>query len=206
MNNMDLLNITSASIAEDIISLSKGRFTVSNDEQFNEIVEEITPELLTDRFVMSLKRDWPNSVGERTILISVLDSPNDFKIALQWAAAIKDEILEPANGDLYLFIIIKGKELSIEQCTDIESSDRICRRYVLRPTETIEEFLSRSFIAPVMSDASTTGISDPLYLALEKTATTHQWFTHEEQQTWQQVLLSGKTGQELIDSLFKIQN
>lgn len=201
---MELENITSASIATTIISLAEGRFTVSENEQLNDILQDITPETLSDKTVISLKRDLLQSVGERTILISVLKSTSDFKIALRWAAAVKDELLEPANGDLYLFTVIKDRDLSLEECTDIESSDRICRRYVLRPNEEIKDFLSRSFIAPVMSDASTNGISDPLYLALENTSANHQWFTHDEQQTWQKVLLSGKTGQDLIDSLFNL--
>lgn len=197
-------NVTSASVASNIISMSEGRFIISDNDHLNDVLQEITPESLKDRLILSLKRDWPNSGGERTLLIAVLASLSEFKVALQWAASVKDELLEPANGDLYLFIIIKGDDLSTEQCTDIESSDRICRRYVLRPKETIEDLLNRSFIAPVMGNADTTGISDPLNLALKKTASNQQWFTHEEQQTWQQVLLSGKTGQDLIESLFKL--
>lgn len=197
-------NITSESIASDIILMSEGRFIVSDNKHLNDVVQEITPESLKDAFIVSLKRDWPNPGGQRTLIISVLDSLNEFKIALQWAAAVKDELLEPANGDLYLFIVIKGNEFSIEQCTDIESSDRICRRYVLRPEETIEDLLNRSFLAPVMGRVDTSGISDPLNLALRETASNQQWFTHEEQQTWQQVLLSGKTGQDLVESLFKL--
>lgn len=201
---MAIENITSASVASDIVSMSEGRFIISNNDHLNEVLQEITPESLNDRLILSLKRDWHNSGGERTLLVAVLGSLSEFKIALQWAASVKDELLEPANGDLYLFIVIKGDDLSIEQCTDIESSDRICRRYVLRPEETIEDLLNRSFIAPVMGNADTAGISDPLHLALEKTASNQQWFTQEEQQTWQQILLSGKTGQELIESLFKL--
>lgn len=201
---MEIENITSSYIATNIISLAEGRFTVSKNEHLDEVLPEITPESLTDKSVISLRRDWLHSIGERTILISVLDSIRDFKIALRWAAAVKDELLEPVNGDLYIFIIIKDKKLSLEECTDIESSDRICRRYVLRPAENIEDFLNRSFVAPIMSNENTSGISDPLYLALEKTFSNHQWFTHDEQQTWQKILLSGKTGQDLIDSLFNL--
>jgi len=197
-------NTTSASIASAIISMAEGRFIISNSDYLNDLLQEITPEPLKDKVIISLKRNGPNLIGERTILISVLDSLDEFKTTLQWAASVKDELLEPANGDLYLFTAIKDNGLSINQCTDIESSDRICRRYVLRPNETIEELLNRSFVAPIMGDVSTHGISDPLHLALEKTAIDQQWFTQEEQQSWQKVLLSGKTGQDLIEALFQL--
>ena len=201
---MEVANITSESIASDIISMSEGRFVVSENENLKDILQEITPESLEDRLIISLKRDWPNSGGERTLIITVLNSLDEFKTALQWAASVRDELLEPANGDLYLFAVIKDSNLSRDQCTDLESSDRICRRYVLRPTETIEDLLNRSFIAPVMGDVSTNGISDPLRLALGKTAVNQQWFTQEEQENWQKVLLSGKTGQDLIEALFHL--
>ena len=201
---MAIENITAASIASDIISMSAGRFVVNDNDHLTDVIEEITPESLKDVLIISLKRDWPNPGGTRTLLISILDSINEFKVALQWAAAIKDELLEPANGDLYLFVATRDQELSIEQCTDIESNDRICRRYVLRPNETIKELLDRSFIAPVMGDISATGISDPLHLAFKKTADNQPWFTLEEQQNWQKVLLSGKTGQDLIEALFQL--
>ena len=110
---MEIENITSSYIATNIISLAKGRFIVSENEHLSEVLPEITPENLADKSVISLRRDWLHSIGERTILISVLDSIRDFKIALRWAAAVKDELLEPVNGDLYIFIIIKDKKLSL---------------------------------------------------------------------------------------------
>jgi len=117
---------------------------------------------------------------------------------------VKDELLEPENGDLYLFAVIKDESLSINQCTNIEASDRICRKYILRPEETIDSFLGRSFISPVMSEASSGKLFDPLHLALESTSVQHEWFDSSEQERWQEAFLSGKNGQELIELLFNI--
>lgn len=201
---MEPQNTTAASIAAEIISLAEGRFIVDSNEQLASELQEITPQSLEDKLIIRLRRNWPNAAGERTLLIAVLASQTELKIALQWAAAVRDELLDPENGDLYLFAAIKDESLSLEQCTDVESSDRICRRYILRPNESIGDFLSRSFVAPVMSGRSTEGIFDPLYLALEKTADNHQWLTREEQKIWQEALLSGKSGRDLIDSLFHL--
>ncbi len=201
---MELQNITADSIATQVISLAEGRFIVETDEQLALELQEITPIVLKDKLIIRLRRNWASASGERTLLIAVLASQTELKTALQWAAAVKDELLDPENGDLYLFAAIKDETLTLEQCTDVESSDRICRRYILRPNESIEEFLSRSFVAPVMNDSSTAKIFDPLYLALEKTADNHQWLTREEQKTWQEALLSGKSGRELIDALFNL--
>lgn len=200
---MEFYNINAALIKAEIISLSEGRFINEGEGLLGSILDEITPESLNDKAILSLKRDWSNPAGKRTLLIAVIDSQDQIKISLQWAEAVKDELTEPENGNVYLFIAVKNEQLSLDQCTDIEASDRICRRYVLRQGETIREYLSRSFIAPVISNTTTDGISDPLNVALEKTSERQAWFNTKEQHIWREALLSDKSATEIIKSLFK---
>jgi hypothetical protein len=200
---MKLSELTSSLIKKEIIALATHRFVVDDEGLSGSVLEEITPDSLNDSVVISLKRDWPNSIGRRTLLVTTLESQDRIKNALQWAASVKDELTEPENGDIYLFIAVKDEQMSVEQCTAIEANDRICRRYVLRPSESIADFLGRSFIAPVMGTEKTTGISDPLHLALEKTGERHTWFNNKEQQAWRKAFLSGKSATEIINSLFK---
>lgn len=200
---MELNSLTSAFLKAEIVSMSKDRFVVEEEGLSDAILNEITPESLRDTVVMSLKRNRPGRVGRRTLLITVLDTQDKLKSAIQWAAVVKDELTEPENGDVYLFIAVKDEEMTLEQCTAIESSDRICRRHVLRPEETIEDFLSRSFVGPALGSGQTKAIADPLNLALAKTAEKHDWLTVKEQKIWRDAFLSGKTPTDIITSLFK---
>ncbi|GAB2452165.1 hypothetical protein GCM10011375_39130 [Hymenobacter qilianensis] len=203
MSDSNFNEITSQLLVKNITALASDRFlTLGNDEQ-NMFEFDSAKELL-DKAVLRLRRNIDGIGGVRTILVLVLNNYNEFKDALRWAALIKDELLEPENGDLYMFVVIKDENLSIEQCTNIESSDRICRKYIFRPGETVPEFLSRTFIEPVVGNGSTDSIIDPLSLALEKVSQQHQWFDSSEQERWKTALLSGKSGHELIEVLFKI--
>lgn len=200
---MELSSLTSAFLKAEIISMSKDRFVVEEEGLSGAVLNEITPESLKDTVVMSLKRNRPGRVGRRTLLITVLDTQDKLKSALQWAAVVKDELTEPENGDVYLFIAVQDEGMTLEQCTAIESNDRICRRHVLRPEETIEDFLGRSFVGPALSSGQTKAIADPLNLALGKTAEKHDWLTSKEQKIWRDAFLSGKTPTDIIISLFK---
>lgn len=200
---MELSSLTSAFLKAEIVSMSKDRFVVEEEGLSGAVLNEITPESLRDTVVMSLKRNRPGRVGRRTLLITVLDTQDKLKSAIQWAAVVKDELTEPENGDVYLFIAVQDERMTLEQCTAIESSDRICRRHVLRPEETIEDFLCRSFVGPALGSGQTKAIADPLNLALEKTAEKHDWLTSKEQKIWRDAFLSGKTPTDIITSLFK---
>lgn len=197
--------ITSEQLLSNIVALCGTRFVLENTNTDESVLMEVSPMELTDKAILRIKRNMPSPGGVRTILIVVLDVFDKVKTALKWAAAVKDELLEPENGDLYLFIIVKDKGLSVGECSNIESSDRICRKYILRPNETVESFLDRTFAAPIIGDESTIALFDPLHLALEKTGIKHAWFDSNEQDIWQKAFLSGRSGQEIIETLFKIE-
>lgn len=130
MEDSKFEEITSQLLIEKITELASSRFTaLKSGEQ--DIIDLYSEEDLTDKAVLKLRRNIDAADGVRTLLIIVLDSYDEFKNALRWAALVKDELLEPENGDLYMFVAIKDKNISVEQCTNIESSDRICRKYIL---------------------------------------------------------------------------
>jgi hypothetical protein len=200
---MVLQGLTSELIKNEIIILSEGRFTNESNEFLGSILDEITPKELEDTAIVTLKRALSKYAGKRTLLVAVVDSQEKIKVALQWAATVKDELTEPENGDVYIFLAIKDETMSVDQCTGIESSERICRRYVLRPDENIKDYLCRSFLAPVMSMEIADKISDPLNLALEQTSEKQTWFNTKQQKIWRQALLSGKSSSEIVKALFK---
>jgi len=103
---------------------------------------------------------------------------------------------------LYLIAAITSPELSIDICTNIESNDKFCRKYLLRPQETIEGLLGRTFLNPLTNEASEVEIVDPLHTALANTLKNLPWFTSDIQAFWKVTLLSGKTSADLIDNLF----
>lgn len=200
---MNKILINSSVVIEKITHAVNGRFLLSDDDTFYTEMVNIISDDIADKAVMRIKRALPNAVNWRTILIAVLSSYQEFKKAMRWAAAVKDELLEPEIGDIYLIAIIEDENPSLGQCTNLEASDRICRKYVLRPQETIDELIDRTFIASVLSASTNGNISDPLYLALDKTHKDFPWLGDNEQNNWRQALLSGKSGAELIDILFK---
>lgn len=187
-----------------------GRFQIDPNEDFLKKLEEIKPSELTDAAALRIQR-LPSSEGAtlsldtwRTVLVTVLANEDQLRHAFEWAALVKETLLDPESSDLYLFIAFENQtNLQIESCISIESTDPFCRKYVLRPAETPEQLIERTFLAPLTSSSVNNSISNPLLAAFSSTETQHPWFNATEQNRWHKIFLSGKTGHDLVDELFK---
>ena len=187
-----------------------GLFQIQPDEGFSKKLEEIKPRELTDVATLRIQR-LPNSEITmlsfdtwRTVLVTVLANKDQVRHALRWAALVKDVLLDPESSDLYLFIAFENQaDLTIESCIHLESTEQFCRKYVLRPEETPEQLVERTFLAPLISSSMNTRVSDPLIAAFSNTGSQHTWFNTAEQNRWQKIFLSGKKGDELVDELFR---
>lgn len=197
------LLITAIDIAID------GRFQIDPNEGFLKKLEEIKPSELTDAAVLRIQR-LPSSEGPtlsldtwRTVLVTVLVNKVQLRLAFEWAALVKETLLDPESSDLYLFIAFGNHiNLTIEYCILIESTEQFCRKYVLRPEETPEQLIERTFLAPLINSSVNNRISDPLLAAFSITGNQRTWFNTAEQNKWQKIFLSGKKGDELVDELF----
>jgi hypothetical protein len=194
--------IKSSDFVESIKNNSIERFTVQlESESINKIIA-LSIEDLMDKAVIRLKRISKPDASWRTIIITVIDFKKEFKAALQWAAATKDELLDPETSDLYLIIAFRNSNLSQEECINIEVSEQFCRKYVLRPKEVVDDLINRTFLASLITESSNEEISDPLSIALNKTSIEKSWFNEKILEEWRNAFLSGESGAELVDLLF----
>ncbi|MEZ8486039.1 ABC-three component system middle component 1, partial [Vibrio splendidus] len=150
--------------------------------------------------VLLLKRTQARCDSFKTVLIASVDSVEESGDVIHWAANVRDMTPEPNSSDIYLFLMIKNA--SLEDCNRIEADELYCRKYVIRPHESSQHFLSRTFLALPMSVSDIEELSDPISVCLSRVAEKHQWLTHEEQKAWRQILLSHDSAQDIIDELF----
>jgi len=189
-------------IEDAIITSASDRYKFSIDKDQKERLLSIASDLLSDINVIQLKRNTNETNNWRTILVCLAFSIDSFDKILKWTADVRDELLDPEASDLYLITVITGSELSLDICTNIESDDKYCRKYILRPGEDIQGLLSRTFLNTLTNEASHEEIVDPLHTALNNTAKNMAWFTPTIQDYWKAALLSGKTSADLIENLF----
>ncbi len=187
----------------DLISQEvKDRFILISESGEIDILKSLAPDSLIRKDVIRLQRIANATMGWRTLIIAAAESPSDISKALEWSASCKEELLDPDSSDLYLFII-GSFEISIEECVSIEANEKFCRKFVLRPEETLQQLLKRTFIPPLRHEIVSDSIIDPLTAALSLTAAADApWLTSDEQKRWQKALLSNLNGPELVDTLF----
>jgi len=181
----------------------KDRFVVDDSDIFK-ILLKVSPDELSIKKVLRLKRNnYPNLKTYKTILVVGITDDKEMAFPLKWAASVKEILLDPETSDLYLFIYQNGN-ISLETCLRIESTEQFCRKFILHPKETIEHFLERTFLAKLEASTEEVLSTDPLLKAFTEVQKEFDWLTSKEQKRWSEILLSGKTGSELIEDLFKI--
>lgn len=117
------------------------------------------------------------------------------------AADIREELPEPETADLYMIMMIEG--VADEVAGRIETDDRFCRKFVLRSHETANELLDRTFLGSISTETTSSTLSDPLQASLDALGKEHSW-TQDHLEAWRDILLSGKTGADLGQSLASV--
>jgi hypothetical protein len=194
--------ITGNAFTEAIVQAASDRYDI---EQTSELINDlyaVAEKSLNDVKVVQLRRKTNPTPNRHTILIAIVDSSDHFMRAMRWAAVVRDELTDPCLSALYLMGGVTDGELSLEACTNIEANEQYCRKYFLRPQESVTELIERTFLFPLSNESSDEEITDPLHAAFSETANELSWFTAEHQEHWRTALLSGKTGAELIEYLF----
>lgn len=163
----------------------------------------LAPVQLTEIGILRLKRKTNFTGYWKTLIFVILESVDEFPLAFNWIASIKEDLLDPESSDLYFIGGVKDSSISQELCTNIESGDQFCRKYILRPGETISSLIDRTFLANLTESSVEQEIVDPLYMAIQQTAKRLPSFSDKQQEYWRDKLLSGNSGAELIDQLFK---
>ncbi len=194
------------SLTEAIMRIGTERFVVNReDPQTSELIE-LCPTSIEDKTVLRLQRKLSGTRGSRTLLVCELANSKEIDHALEWSAACKDFLLDPESADLYLFLVLREQDITVEQCINIEANDKFCRKFIQRPSESNEEMIDRTFLLSVADNSTNQSIQDPLTVALTLTSKDVDWFDKPVQNDWRAKLLSVKSGPELIELLFEDNN
>lgn len=120
----------------------------------------------------------------------------------EFIALIKESLPDPSNADLYLFSIIEDNK-SLGQCLKIESSELLCRKFVLRPQETIIEMLSRSFLIPLDNYEQESINLNPIENAIKSTKSKHSWLKANELKKWRTLFNSNLNNLDIVDKIIE---
>ena len=177
---------------------AKDRFQIESPNDYSRIFLELTKDRLYQKKILRIQRIINSSDNKistwKTLLFVELEKVEELKYALEWAALVKDSLLDPETADLYLFIIFENDVLNLERSLRIETSEQYCRKYVQRPNETVDELIERTFLGKIEGGKQSLLTTDPVNNALILTGNKSEWFTKEEQNNWKEIFLSSYTG------------
>lgn len=187
--------MTSSQIFQVIIEAAKSRYYIQEDD-YNTIQSPNHPEIHSSEIVR-LSRKQTESQYFKTIMIAELEGFNKvpYREVLEWVARQKERLTDPETADLYLFLYFRN-ELDENEQMNIESSELLCRKYVI----TDKQFIQRTFLSELSTDHSDESLSDPLISAIVATKNKHKWIDEAQ---WKKLLLSDLTPDKLVEELFK---
>lgn len=156
-----------------------------------------TDEILNDMSNMEIIQMRRKNYEGKTKTLFVADISKDMpeerlsirlKDVMTLAAIIKESLHSTENVDLYLFLALP-KWAGKDECIRIESTEQLCRKYVLMPDEDINDFLERTFLSKmIMEDENLEG-DEPIAQALMKTSEMYSWLTEDMQKKWKKFFM-----------------
>jgi hypothetical protein len=189
-----------AQISESV----RNRFSPETQNYIEPEMLDLLSEKIKHKQVLRFCRQH-SSVGlsrnMKTLLIVGI-TLDDLKDVLQWAALCKEILLDPETSDIYLFIFwLDDNKMSVEECLRIEANEDFCRKFVLRPQETIQSFTERTFLKQVKAPQALDLGQDPLISAFSGLVDQFGWFGEAEKARWKEAFGSGASGSDLFDAL-----
>lgn len=183
---------------------TENRFVIEDQSDIKNEMLSVAPENITNKLILRFCRQLSSGLLNHNMktLFVVNISPDIFKDSLQWVALSKEVLLDPETADVYLFIMWKEETSpSIEECLRIEASEDFCRKFVLRPFETIESFIERTFLKKIDAPLPLDLGQDPLISAFSGLEDQFTWFDESEKTRWKEVFNTGTSGSDLFDAL-----
>ncbi len=165
--------------------------------------------------ILRLKRLNNKLAGWKTIIIGIigkidaesLEFKGELRQILKISAHTREKLTEAEPYDLYLFLGVLNPPENDGPCMRLEATEQFCRKYVLRPNETIEDLIERTFLSRFENQKEKIEpLQDPLILALRETQSSspeHFWLESRYQNMWKNALISGETADTLIEMLFE---
>lgn len=190
-----------------ITDMINDRYMVNENQEEIEEMLNLTEEKFKNKSVLQIKRLNRDINRWKTIVIAEIDSQdqleinNKLKEVINWVALIKEYLSATESTDLYLFLSFNNK-VDEEECLRIESTEQICRKYVLLPKEDVISFLNRTFLQELTNNISIKQSEDPIEIAFSNTAKEYTWLTSYIQKLWKKALLD-YSGSELLDMILE---
>ncbi len=187
-----------------INSIVENRFSIDNQSDIITDILSLLPENIADKQVLRCYRQHSSDTSSRYMktLLMVGITSDKLRDVLQWAALCKELLLDPETSDVYLFIIWPGENKpSIEECLRIEANEDFCRKFVLRPDETIESFIERTFLKKIDAPEPLDLGQDPLISAFSGLEQQFSWLDEAEKARWRAAFNSGASSFELFNTL-----
>jgi len=180
------------------------RFLKDSDFSMAETIDSLASDAIKYKKTYRIKRIKNQDSGNfKTILVVRINEGKLLKESIEWAGLTRDLLLNPELSDLYLLIYFPEElTLSLNECLRIEATEEICRKYVLRPGESGDDFIKRTFLMPLIESDSKALGADPLLNAFNEVEKKYPWFDDLEKENWKKAFLSGSTGADLIDQIF----
>jgi hypothetical protein len=175
------------------------RFKVISSDKYS----FLAPTSLNCKTIFEVQLLKSEAKGLKTVLLASINSFDDLIYPLKWAAAVKDILLDPQSADLYLIIHQNGN-IPLETCLRIESSEEFCRKFILRPEETTEGLINRTFLSKLIDDSSEEISNSPTLNAFNSMRKENDWMEESEQKRWQELLLSDMESYDIIQSIFML--
>lgn len=192
-------------IKGEIYDMISDRFQFENNVDFENELLSLADENLKYKGILRIKRLSVKVDSWKTLVLVEIESygEKDIKVelrkAIRWIANIKESLLGVESTDLYLLLAFNS-DVCVEECLRIESTEQLCRKYVLMPNEDISEFLNRTFLQKLVNGSDNIDGEDPLERAFSETAVKYSWLTSEIQIKWKKAFLE-LSGIELFDAL-----
>ena len=190
-----------------IQELIKDRYEIDNN---NEICNELlymADEDIRNKHILRIKRKNIVNKYRKTLVIVEINSSNEddikreFRLTMKWIALIRENLIGFENCDLYLFISF-GDNIGVDECLRIEATEQFCRKYVLFPNESINDYLSRTFLQCINLGYEEIDGENPIERAFNNTHKTFEWFNKEIQDSWKESFKK-YTGSDLAESLIR---
>lgn len=168
----------------------------------NEMIDVASENLQNKELLRFFRPQETSDIHLKTLLVVGIISDDDLKDTLQWVALCKELLLDPETADIYLAIMYSNEnQPSIEECLRIEASEDFCRKFVLRPNETSESFIERTFITKVDAPSPMDLGQDPLIAAFSILEQEFTWFNDAEKIKWREAFSSGASSFDLFNTL-----
>ncbi len=191
-----------SSIVDNIIQLAKHKYKVASDKAAPDFRQPLSSGHW-QKTILTLYRATQTPAYAKTVLVASGAADAALEDVYRWCAYVKGNLLDPGTADLYLFLVYVDPVPELDVCLQVEADELFCRKYVLRPQESLEDLFNRSFLSEPSTVNAGGERAEPLKRALMETSRSFPWLDDTEIAYWRNILLTDGSGIELARQLYQ---